>query len=230
MRRAFDLIIFDCDGVLIDSEMVSNTVIAEDLTAHGLPTTPEQALHRFVGTSIRDMRPLIEADLGRPLPADWNTGLVAKIVAAMERHAAPIEGAREILDHLDAIGQPWRIASNSADAEMDAKFGRTGWLDLVAGRTFSAPRLFPQGGRPKPAPDVFLAAAQSLPAPPEACLVIEDSRPGITAARAAGMTCYGFAPHGRGEALLEAGAERILRGHHELRALLAPPALNGADR
>ena len=228
MKRTFGLVIFDCDGVLIDSERVSAAVIAESMTELGLPVTPEAAMARFVGVSLRAMRPMIEDDLGRPLPPDWNAMLVARIVAAMERHAEPIPGAREVLEHFDAVGQPWRIASNSADVEMDAKFGRTGWLDLVAGRTFSAPRLFPEGGRPKPAPDVFLAAARSLPAAPETCLVIEDSVTGIAGAIAAGMTCYGFAPHGNGEPLLAAGAERVISGHHELRDLVALAAAIGA--
>lgn len=228
MKRTFGLVIFDCDGVLIDSERVSATVIAAAMTELGLSITPDAAMARFVGVSLRAMRPMIEADLGRPLPAEWNTALVARIVAAMKRHAEPIPGARDILEHFDAAGQPWRIASNSADVEMDAKFGRVGWRDLVAGRTFSAPRLFPAGGRPKPAPDVFLAAARSLPAAPETCLVIEDSVTGITGAVAAGMTCYGFAPHGNGEALLAAGAHRVISGHHELRDLVALTAAIGA--
>lgn len=228
MKPGFDLIIFDCDGVLIDSELISATVIAENLTELGLPTTPAAAMHRFIGVSLREMRPMIEADLGRPLPAEWNAGLVTAIVAAMAQHAEPIAGAGEILEHLDAIGQHWRIASNSADAEMHAKFTRVGWLDRVAGRTFAAPRLFAAGGRPKPAPDVFLAAAASLPARPAACLVIEDSVPGVTGAVAAGMTCYGFAPTGDGVLLLQAGAERLVRSHDELRGLIAPPALTGA--
>lgn len=228
MTREFDLIIFDCDGVLIDSEMVSARVIAADMTELGLPTTPEQAMHRFVGASIRAIRPMIEADLGSSLSDEWSRRLVEKIVAAMEQYAEPISGAREILDHFDRAGQPWRIASNSADAEMDAKFTRTGWLDIVAGRTHSAPRLFPGGGRPKPAPDVFLDAAQAGSARPERCLVVEDSIPGVTGAVAAGMTCFGFSPHDDGVSLLEAGAARIVRSHDELRGLVALPAFIGA--
>ncbi len=210
MSHRFDLVIFDCDGVLMDSEIVSARVVAADMTEHGLPTTPEQAMTRFVGTSLRAMKPMIEAERGAPLPADWNDRMVDKITVAMAAEVTEINGARAILEALDHLGIAWRIASNSADAEMTAKFGRTGFLALTAGRTHSAPRLFAAGGRPKPAPDVFLDAARAERVAPSRCVVIEDSVPGVTGAVAAGMTCYGFAPHGDGAELRAAGAAGLI--------------------
>ncbi len=210
MSRNFDLVIFDCDGVLMDSEIVSARVVAADMTAHGLPTTPDVAMARFVGTSLRNMKPIIEAERGAPLPDDWNDRMVTKIAEAMAADVSPIPGARAVLERLNALGIAWRIASNSADEEMDAKFGKTGFLDLTAGRTHSAPRLFARGGQPKPAPDVFLDAARAEGVRPDRCVVIEDSPPGVAGAVAAGMICYGFAPHGDGAHLLAAGAHRII--------------------
>lgn len=222
MTGPFDLIVFDCDGVLMDSEIVSARVVAEDMTAHGIPTTPEQAQRRFAGVSLRTMKPIIEAERGAALPADWGDRMVAKIAEAMAREVTEIPGARAILERLNALGIPWRIASNSADAEMDAKFTRTGFTGLVRGRTHSAPRLFASGGVPKPAPDVFLDAARAEGVAPGRCLVIEDSVTGVTGAVAAGMTCFGFAPHGGGDELLAAGAARIIRDLGDLVALVAP--------
>jgi beta-phosphoglucomutase-like phosphatase (HAD superfamily) len=110
------------------------------------------------------------------------------------------------LDGVTGLSLPWRIATNSSQLEMDAKFARTGWRDLVAGRVHSACDLIAQGGAAKPAPDVFLAAARAEPIAPAHCLVIEDSVTGATAARAAGMDCLALVPAGDGAALRRAGA------------------------
>ena len=214
------LVIFDCDGVLMDSEVESAKVVAADLTARGLPTTPAEALHQFVGVSLMDMQPRIEAALGRALPESWFAELTVKVAEAMERHVAPVEGARAVLEELNGRGVPWRIGSNSSDLEMDAKFGRTGFLELTTGRTHSAPRLFAQGGKPKPAPDVFLDAAKAEGVAPGDCVVVEDSVPGVKGAVAAGMRCVGFDPNGDGAHLLAAGASDIVRRLADLPELL----------
>lgn len=210
MKHPFELVIFDCDGVLMDSEIVSAAVVAADMTEHGLPTTPGEALARFVGVSLRDMKPILEAERGAPLPEDWNARMVGKIAGAMAERVTAMPGARAVLEQLDRLGIAWRIASNSADEEMDAKFTRTGFMEVTRGRTHSAPRLFAAGGRPKPAPDVFLDAAAAGKVAPSRCLVIEDSAPGVAGAVAAGMTCYGFDPHGEGAGLREAGAAGVI--------------------
>lgn len=205
-RRPLELIIFDCDGVLIDSEALCNRVVADLITADGWPMTAQECEHRFVGMSFYTMQPVIEARLGRGLGTDWIDRMVTVVTDAMARDVEPVPGAREALEAVTALGLKWRVASNSSHTEMAAKFGRAGWGGLVAGRVHSAVDVIERGGAGKPAPDVYLAAATAEPASPAHCLVIEDSVPGVTAARAAGMDCLGLVPIGDGAALRAAGA------------------------
>jgi HAD superfamily hydrolase (TIGR01509 family) len=218
-RLPLALAIFDCDGVLIDSEAVSNRLCATVLTEAGWAMTEAECEERFIGFSFRAVQTAAEAHLGRSLGDDWYDNLVARTVEIMQREAEPIPGAREALDAVDKFGLPWRIASNSSRAEMDAKFGRVGWQDLVVGRMHSGAELAAQGGAPKPAPDVFLAAARAEAIDPRYCLVIEDSVAGATAARAAGMDCLGLIRHGDG-ALLRAAGAVLFRSMHDLPGLL----------
>jgi beta-phosphoglucomutase-like phosphatase (HAD superfamily) len=201
-RVSLRLVIFDCDGVLVDSEPVANRVVAAELTRLGWPMTGEECQVRFLGLSFSGMVPLIEAQLGRPLPARWADDLEAGLVTVLAEEVELIQGAAAALAETTRLGLPWRIASNSSHAELRAKFGRNGLGDLVAGRLHSHHDV-PHG---KPAPDLFLAAAAAEGVAPEACLVIEDSLPGVRAAMAAGMTCLGFCPNDDGARLLAAGA------------------------
>jgi HAD superfamily hydrolase (TIGR01509 family) len=196
------LVIFDCDGVLVDSEPVSNRVLAEDLTARGWPLDTHEATRLFIGTNLIEMRPVIEMRLGQRLPENWQAAMQARIVAALAEEAVPVAGAIEALRAVQALGIPWRVASNSSHPEMAAKFARLGIADLVAGRLHS----FTDVARGKPAPDLFLAAAAAEGVAPATCVVIEDTVTGVRAAMAAGMDCLGFAPHGDGAALRAAGA------------------------
>jgi len=210
-----DLIIFDCDGVLIDSETIAATLIAKNLTTLGWPMTPQESMTHFLGMSIHDMEPLIESRLTRPLPQNWRRDIAASLLTALSEHVTLIPGAREMLERVTALGIPWRIASNSSDEELAAKFARTGLTHLTMGRAHSAASVIARGGRAKPAPDIFLAAAAAAAAAPQNCLVLEDSPLGVTGAVAAGMTCYGFAPHTTGAHLLKAGAIKILHNLHD---------------
>lgn len=196
------LVIFDCDGVLVDSEPVANRILAEDLTARGWVMPVAEATRRFVGMSLPAMRPAVEARLGQRLPDGWEDGLQDRIVSALATEAVAIPDAVAALHAASALGIAWRIASNSSHAEMAAKFSRLGIAGLVAGRVHS----FTDVTEGKPAPDLFLAAARAEGVMPGECVVIEDSVPGVTAAVAAGMDCLGFAPHGDGAALRAAGA------------------------
>ncbi|MSP01619.1 MAG: HAD family hydrolase [Acetobacteraceae bacterium] len=218
-RRPLELVIFDCDGVLIDSEGLCNRIVAGILTADGWPMTPEECEHRFIGMSFYAMQPVIETRLGRSLGHGWVDRVVADVTEAMAREVEPMPGGREALEAVTAMGLPWRIASNSSHEEMDAKFRRAGWLDLVSGRLHSAVDAVMLGGAGKPAPDVFLAAARAEGIDPAGCLVIEDSVHGVTAARAAGMDCLGLVLRGDGAALRAAGAIPF-RSMHDLPALL----------
>ena len=209
------LVIFDCDGVLIDSEPVVNRVIAAELTHLGWPMTPDEAYQRFLGLDLNATVPLIQATLGHPLPMGWLDRITARIIDGLHTDAPMVPGAREALNAVDAMGLPWRVASNSSHAEMRAKFAANGLLEVVEGRLHSYTDV-PQG---KPAPDLFLAAAQAQRVPPAACLVVEDSVPGVTGATAAGMRCLGLARHGDGRGLAAAGAT-VFNDMHALPDLL----------
>jgi HAD superfamily hydrolase (TIGR01509 family) len=196
------LVIFDCDGVLVDSEPVANRVVAADLTAIGWPMTPAEADRLFLGMTLTDMQPVIEARLGRALPQAWKPALMARMVEALSLEATAIPGAVDALHAVSALGLAWRVASNSSHQEMAAKFTRIGIAELVRGRVHSHRDV----GRGKPAPDLFLATAAAEPAHPAECLVIEDSIPGARAAAAAGMQCLAYVSHGDGTAMRAEGA------------------------
>ncbi len=208
------LVIYDCDGVLVDSEGPSNRTVAEEITKLGWPMTTDESMARFVGHTLPDMLPVIEAHLGRPVPPGWVATLRDRIVTVMTHESEPMPGVADALRATTALGLPFRVASNSSHAEMRAKFGRTGLDRLVQGRLHSAEDV-PAG---KPAPDVFLAAAAAEGVPPGACVVVEDSLPGVRGAIAAGMACIGLDPHGDGAALRTLGA-------HPIRSLSELPAL-----
>ena len=209
------LVIFDCDGVLVDSEGPSNRLVAEEITALGWPMTIEESCHLFVGRRLSDIPPIIERQLGRPIPSNWVRQLRDKLIDLLSNEVEAMPGAHGALRAVTALGLPYRIASNSSHEEMDVKFQRVAMTDLVAGRTHSARDV--RAG--KPAPDVFLHAAAAEGIPPAACLVIEDSVPGAQAARAAGMACIALAPHGDDPALRATGAI-LIRSFDELPALL----------
>jgi HAD superfamily hydrolase (TIGR01509 family) len=213
------LVIFDCDGVLIDSEPLCDRVVAAHLTGLGWAMTPAECHHNFFGMSFYDMQPMIEANLGRSLGDAWVDELVIRLTAVLAAEVEPVPGAHEALRAVSGLGLPWRIASNSSHTEMAAKFGRAGLAELVAGRVHSAVDVIAAGGRGKPAPDVFLAAAAAEGVPPAHCVVIEDSVHGVRGAVAAGMACLGFAPDGPDDALSAAGAT-LFHSLFDLPALL----------
>ena len=196
------LVIFDCDGVIVDSEPISNRVTVTELAALGWTMTSAEADQMFLGMTFSDMVPMIERRLGRPVPPGWHETLKARLIEALTREATAIAGALEALAGLSALGVPWRIASNSSHEEMAAKFARLSIASMVAGRMHSHRDV----GQGKPAPDLFLAAAAAEGVAPAECVVIEDSLPGVRAAAAAGMDCLGYAPHSDGAALRALGA------------------------
>lgn len=216
-----DLIIFDCDGVLVDSEVVANQVIARELTKLGWKMTPEESVKNFLGMNITDMQPIIEAHLGRALPKEWPKELATSVIAEMKTKTVLMPGAVEVLKKVTKDGLDWRIASNSSDAEMEVKFACTGLTEIVKGRYISAGRVIAKGGKAKPAPDVYLEAAKEAGVAPENCIVVEDSPLGVRAAVAAGMTCYGLDPHGDGAALKAEGAKSIFHQLDEIFGVMA---------
>lgn len=200
------LIIFDCDGVLIDSEALCDRVISACLAEQGWPLSPADCHRLFLGLTFPDIQLAAEAHLRRPLGARWVDEVVRRVTQVMADEAEPIPGAREALEATAALGLPFRIASNSSRPEMAAKFARAGLSGLVEGRIHSAYDLIARGKRGKPDPDLFLEAAAAESVSPDACVVIEDSLAGVQAAVAAGMTCLGFSPDGDGARLRQAGA------------------------
>ncbi len=207
------LVIFDCDGVLVDSEGPSNRAVAEEITKLGWKMDEAESTRRFVGFRLEQIAPLVEMRLGRAVPDGWVETLRRRIIEVLSREVLPIDGAREALRALDLLGVPYRVASNSSHKEMRAKFVRTGLIALLD-RAHSADDV----GIGKPAPDVFLQAARAEGVSPGNCLVIEDSIPGATAAKAAGMACLGYDPYGDGQGLRAAGAT-VIRSLGDLPAM-----------
>lgn len=201
------LVIFDCDGVLIDSEALCDRVVCHELAAEGWPLSPEECHHRFIGLTFPDIVLVAEAHIGRSLGKEWVDRVIRRTTETMAAEVETIPGARQAIEGITALGLPYRIASNSTREEMAAKFGRTGLAPLVEGRIHSAYDLIARGKRGKPDPDLFLEAAAAQGVAPAACMVIEDSLAGVTAAVAAGMTCLGYAPEGDTAGLRHAGAQ-----------------------
>lgn len=203
MTQSFDAIIFDCDGVLTDTEGVAEAVATRMFAALGLHYTPEDN-QRFVGLAARAWGDLIERDamerLGRPLPPGTMPRVSAAISEAILKDVQPIIGA---VDAVKAISLPKGVASSSPTGELHGKMRALGLWDLLAPHIFGGDDVL----HAKPAPDLYLMAARSLGVAPDRCLVIEDSVPGVTAGVAAGMTVWGFTggPH------LPAGTEARLR-------------------
>lgn len=200
----FDLIIFDCDGVLVDSEVISCRVHADVLTRHGYPITAEQVHRRFLGRTAREATLEVERELGRPLPDSYDSERQTTLLAAL---ADTVEAIPYLDAALDAIDARICVASSAAHEKIFTTLSRTGLYDRFAPNIFSGTQV----SHGKPAPDLFLFAARQMAALPGQCLVIEDSVPGVTGARAAGMTVLGFhgGSHcrpGDGEALRAAGA------------------------
>jgi HAD superfamily hydrolase (TIGR01509 family) len=215
---SIDLIIFDCDGVLVDSEVISCRAHADVLSRHGYPITAEQVFDRFLGRSTRQANQEIEAELGRSLPADFHGHLQDELFRSFRDK---LEAMPHIQEALAAITQPVCVASSGSQDRMRVSLGRTGLYDRFAPNIFSAAQV----ERGKPAPDLFLFAAAHMNTAPMRCLVIEDSIPGIAGALAADMTVLGFhgGSHcrpGYGDALRAAGAFRIFDDMRQLPNLI----------
>ena len=196
----FELVIFDCDGVLVDSEPITCRVLATALSEIGLPSAPEDC-HEYIGTWWPDAVAMIEAKLGGPLPSGFTESFRSRQRAELARSVEPVDGVVEVLDRIEARTC---VGSNGPREKMEVTLGRCGLLERFEGRIFSAYDDGVEAG--KPAPDLFLHAARSLAVEPAACAVIEDSALGISAARAAGMAAFGFSANGETTALREAGA------------------------
>ena len=210
------LIIFDCDGVLVDSEAIANAVMAEEITALGWPVSTAYCLENFKGSHLDTVMEVIEAKIGRALPDDWLPNLRTKSDLAFRAELQPVPGVHEVLDRLSELGLPHCVASQGPHEKMAVTLEVTGLHRRFEGRIFSAYEV----ARGKPHPDLFLHAAQTMGHAPGQCVVIEDSPLGVQAAKAAGMRVFGYDPHASDPRLGREGAEVFM----DMRAL---PALLG---
>lgn len=198
-RRA---VIFDCDGVLVDSEPLVNRLEADLVSQLGIPCTPDEALRRFKGKTVGAVAESIEADLGRSLSKDWIYDWGIATALGFVRDLRAIDGVETVVRALHARGVPLAVASQSPSARVALSLRICGLDGYFGPHVYTASMV----GRPKPAPDLYLLVAERLGVSPRECVVIEDSPTGVRAAVAAGMTCFGYAAEASETDLRTAGA------------------------
>ncbi len=186
MSRPLRLVIFDCDGVLVDSERIAVRIDARVLAELGWPLSEEEVIERFVGRSHEHMVAEIEANLRRRLPADWENAFHRLYREAFEDELRPVDG---IVEALDRIILPTCVASSGTHEKMRHTLGLVGLYERFEGRIFSSSDV----ANGKPAPDLFLHVAERMGVEPALCAVVEDSYYGVRGARAAGMRVFGYA-------------------------------------
>ncbi|NBE09276.1 HAD family hydrolase [Paragemmobacter ruber] len=207
-------VIFDCDGVVVDSEHPTLIMIRDDLERHGLRLTLEELETGYMGGTVETVAAKARAN-GARLPEGWVSDFYARMYAMLRASVPLIPGVVGVLDALDAAGIPFAMGSNGTPEKMAITLGQHGLVERFRGHLYSGQAM----GRPKPAPDLYLHAAGRLGVDPGACVVVEDSAAGARAARLAGMRCFGYAPKGVHSGLVAEGA--VLFGDMaELPALL----------
>ena len=224
-----ELVIFDCDGVLVDSEIVAARIEADLLTKAGFPIEAEELAETYAGLTFKDIMLAIEQKSSIPLQASLIAQAESMVDKALQSEVVAIEGAHEAVA---GVTSPRCICSNSRAERLDAMLSKTRLRSFFDGRIFSA--FDTESGRPKPAPDVFLHAARVMKADPARTFVIEDSVHGVHGAKVAGMRVIGFtgASHsyvGHADALTDAGAETVIRRWSDLKSVLAALSAWSAD-
>ncbi|BAL87767.1 putative haloacid dehalogenase-like hydrolase [Actinoplanes missouriensis 431] len=186
MINGVDLVIFDCDGVLVDSERIAVRVNVDITAQLGWPLTAAEVIDRFIGRSHASIAEIIAAELGAEAAATWTDRFETELRQAVDAELTAVDGIEEALGRITA---PTCVASSGTPEKLRHTLGRTGLYPHFAGRIFSATEV-PRG---KPAPDLFLHAAARMGVSPQGCVVVEDSQYGVQAARAAGMRCLAYA-------------------------------------
>jgi HAD superfamily hydrolase (TIGR01509 family) len=209
----FKLVIFDCDGVLVDSERIGNQIFSDMLNALGLPSTLEDMFEHFVGHSMSYCMERVAERLGALPPADFVDVYRARVAVAFASELHAVVGIEAALDQ---IVVPCCVASNGDHDKMRTTLGITRMLSRFEGKLFSATEV----ARGKPWPDVYLHAARSCGVRPDKCVVVEDSPIGVAAAVAAGMTVLGYAALTPARRLLSAGAHHVFIDMAELPSLV----------
>ncbi len=203
--RSLELVIFDCDGVLVDSEPISSRVLAEALTAAGLPTSQPEARREYQGMLLGDIAAVAEERLGRPLPAGWTERFEVDRAEAFRAQLTAIAGAAEAVRRVAGAGIAVCVASQGQLEKMRLTLGLTGLVDLFAPDALFTAHAVPRG---KPHPDLFLHAAAAMGAEPADVVVVEDTPSGVVGGVRAGMRVLGLASIAEDEpALRRAGAE-----------------------
>ena len=196
------LIIFDCDGVLVDSELIINTVFAELLNNLGLNVNIEDMYENFVGHSFAQCMVKIEKMLGKMPPDNFEALYRRETTKALEKDLQPVRGVKDVIDQLSV---PYCVASSSSHERMQSTLGITGLLPYFEGKLFSVKDV----SRGKPYPDVYLHAAQAMGFEPSKCIVIEDTPIGVEGGISAGMTVFGYSERTSAHKLKTAGAHKV---------------------
>ncbi len=217
----YDALLFDCDGVLVDSEAITNGVLCTMLNEAGWVLAPDECMRLFIGKTVRSEAARIQAHTGKPLTDAWMAAFYERRNVRLEAELQAIDGALDAVAAVHArLGGRIACASGADRYKVEMQLQKVGLAPYFAGRMFSGHEM----PATKPAPDVYLAAAAALGVPPQRCLVVEDTVTGVTAGVAAGATVVGFSPspvgHGSPEALRAAGAVQVLAHLRELPALL----------
>ncbi|KQP39744.1 HAD family phosphatase [Pseudorhodoferax sp. Leaf274] len=218
----FDAILFDCDGVLVDSEPITHRVLVQVLGERGWHITQQECMRLFVGKAVKDEAALIEQRTGQPVTQEWLQAFWARRNAALESDLEVIAGAETAVPALHAAtGGRIACASGADRAKVELQLRKVGLYACFEGRIFSGHEM----PKSKPAPDVYLAAAAALGADPRRCAVVEDTVTGVTSGVAAGATVFGYSPGGPGhspaESLRAAGAVHVFTDMVALPGLLA---------
>lgn len=221
----FQAVLFDCDGVLVDSEPLTNGVLRDMLEERGWRMTQAQCMDFFVGKAVKDEAAIIEARTGQPLTEDWLHAFRERRNAALQAHLKVVPGAHEGVAAAFAHAEGRIACASGADRfKVEMQLEKVGLLPHFAGRVFSGHEM----PRSKPAPDVYLAAALHLAASPARCLVIEDTATGAQAGLAAGATVWAYCPHGDGRGFAGLPVARVFRHMADLPALLAGLEAHGS--
>jgi HAD superfamily hydrolase (TIGR01509 family) len=215
----FELVIFDCDGVLVDSERITHRLFHRMVEEIGLTLSHDELYERFVGRSMPQCLEIIRRLKGSDAPAGFVDDYRARMKVAFEAELQAVAGIEEVLNGLEL---PYCVASSGEHEKMQLTLGLTKLLPRFDGRIFSVTEV----ARSKPAPDIFLHAARKCNANPAACLVVEDTPTGVAGGVAAGMTVYGYAAMTPAERLRAAGAHRVFSSMKELPQLIAAGRLH----
>lgn len=223
-QMKFEAVLFDCDGVLVDSEPITNGVLRDMLEELGWVLTPAECMRIFVGKAVKDEALLIEERTGRPVTEAWLASFRSRRNEGLIERVKPISGVVEAVVRIHAATQGRIACASGADRfKVELQMGKCGLMPYFKGRIFSGHEM----PRSKPAPDVYLAAAAALGVAPGNCVVIEDTVTGVTAGVAAGATVLGYSPpeagHDGAAALRAAGAADIFTDMGHLAGLLGVP-------